>query len=235
MSAALVSIARDINRLYAEAESHALSAVEAAISCGKLLTEAKAKVGHGNFGKWIVDNFDGSYRTAAKYMQVAKKLPANVPRGADLSLRGALELVANPKPPVSIYEEQPREKHWPQECREWVALMREGGELLRSNRDELDLRDCSHEFLCEVQDNLVGLRDEVFRIRLTGPGATPEKYSLEAALALQDEVIDGIENAIAEFLEPTPIEQEIQALEDVNELLKTVVGYIQPGKEGHPC
>ena len=44
-----------------------------AIEIGKCLIQAKAQVGHGNFGKWVEDNFNLSERTARRFMQVAER------------------------------------------------------------------------------------------------------------------------------------------------------------------
>ena len=52
---------------------------------GKLLLEAKDKVGHGNFGKWIEDNCSIDWRTANRYMAQAREpkldTVSNLPTG----------------------------------------------------------------------------------------------------------------------------------------------------------
>jgi hypothetical protein len=52
---------------------------------GKLLLEAKDKVGHGNFGKWIEDNCSIDWRTANRYMRQAREpkldTVSNLPAG----------------------------------------------------------------------------------------------------------------------------------------------------------
>src|SRR5262249_23056752 len=57
---------------------------------------AKVQVGHGKWLAWLRDNCTFSERQARRYIQVAcrwAELEANRPRVADLSLRGALELL----------------------------------------------------------------------------------------------------------------------------------------------
>jgi hypothetical protein len=46
--------------------------VKHAAEAGGLLVKAKEEVGHGNFTKWIEDNFEGSERVARKYMSLAR-------------------------------------------------------------------------------------------------------------------------------------------------------------------
>lgn len=59
-----------------------------------MLTVAKKKVNHGDWTEWIEVNTELSYRTAARYMQLA----TNLPRVADLDgVREASELLAEPR------------------------------------------------------------------------------------------------------------------------------------------
>lgn len=72
-----------------------------ALEAGRLLLEAKAAVGHGGWSAWLAAHCAVSERTAQGYMRVAKhaaELGAGDPRRvADLSLRGALAMLAGPK------------------------------------------------------------------------------------------------------------------------------------------
>ena len=45
---------------------------EARLAFGKLLLDAKQKVGHGNFGKWIEDNCQITPRQCQRYMAFVK-------------------------------------------------------------------------------------------------------------------------------------------------------------------
>src|SRR5688500_13829097 len=61
-------------RINAEHESCISSANRAlhhALRCGELLIEAKAACSHGEWGPWILHNFEGSNRTASAYMRIA--------------------------------------------------------------------------------------------------------------------------------------------------------------------
>lgn len=87
------SLAGDIRREHEQASEAFASAVEHAIRCGELLTDAKAQVGHGGWGAWLDEHFPASERTARGYMRLA----ANRQRVADLgqtSIRAALAELA---------------------------------------------------------------------------------------------------------------------------------------------
>jgi hypothetical protein len=81
--------------------------VQRAIEIGELLVEAKDRVGHGKFEKWLTTNTTLPYRSAARYMNFAKKRPeieaqlgksANL---ADFNLSTAQRLLAPPKKPAA--------------------------------------------------------------------------------------------------------------------------------------
>lgn len=90
-------------RIEAEAAEASLrDALGHALRAGELLIEAKGKVKHGEWLRWLEANFPGSERTAQGYM----KLAANPPRVSDLespTVRGALAELAEPR------EEPPEE------------------------------------------------------------------------------------------------------------------------------
>src|SRR6516165_10383191 len=76
--------------------------IQRAISVGRTLTQAKEKVGHGKWEKWLNDNCrDISARNAQRYMKLADNPEVRAALGKNdtvsvLSLRAALAL-ANPK------------------------------------------------------------------------------------------------------------------------------------------
>ena len=81
------------------------SAVQRAISLGRTLSQAKEKIGHGKWEKWLNDNCrEISARTAQRYMKLADSSEVRAALGkndtvSDLSLRAALALAnRNPKP-----------------------------------------------------------------------------------------------------------------------------------------
>jgi Protein of unknown function (DUF3102) len=47
--------------------------VRHAITAGELLTEAKRRLQHGEFGSWLEENFKLSRATATRYMKLAEK------------------------------------------------------------------------------------------------------------------------------------------------------------------
>lgn len=66
-----VTTAKEINQAHQFAREHADTAIEWAITCGKLLAEKKAQLGHGKFEEWVEQWCEFKPRAARKYMQVA--------------------------------------------------------------------------------------------------------------------------------------------------------------------
>ncbi|HUS88056.1 MAG TPA: DUF3102 domain-containing protein [Desulfosporosinus sp.] len=62
----------DANENLHRANKHKKKFLICALHCGEALLEIKDLVKHGEFQKWIEDNFDDSYPTAAVYMSIAK-------------------------------------------------------------------------------------------------------------------------------------------------------------------
>lgn len=95
------SLIDEINRQHKTVEEAAARTLEHAIECGRLLTIAKDRVGHGEWLRWLSDNFDGSDRTARDYMRLHEHADqlggANRQRAADLSIRAALRELAPPR------------------------------------------------------------------------------------------------------------------------------------------
>ena len=97
----LKSLAGRINDTHAAAGASFQAGVQRAMDAGRLLIEAKEKVGHGEWLPWLRANCEFSERTAQAYMRVAKRageLEANPQRVADLPLREALALLTAPQP-----------------------------------------------------------------------------------------------------------------------------------------
>ena len=70
------------------------------MAAGELLSEAKAKLGHGDWLPWLEANCEVSVRTAQAYMRVGREWPqlADTQRVALLPMRAALEMLAEPRP-----------------------------------------------------------------------------------------------------------------------------------------
>ena len=110
----LAPIAADINREHRAAQEHATAAIQHARRAGELLLEAKAALQHGDWSAWIDQHFDGSERTAQRYMRLSRhwhELEAKAPRVADLTLNAAEALLAEPKPASDVGERDA----WPTE------------------------------------------------------------------------------------------------------------------------
>jgi hypothetical protein len=76
--------------------------VEHAIRAGELLIEAKRQLKHGHWLPWLIKHCEMSERTAQLYMRLARAKPeleANPQRVADMTVRGAVAVLAPPPPP----------------------------------------------------------------------------------------------------------------------------------------
>lgn len=93
-----------IRKLHADAQAHAQTAVELAVEVGRLLTEAKARMDHGEFQPWLVSECGMNPRTARRYMRAFAHRDA-LPAG--LGLRAALEHVAPKTATVTVLTRQP--------------------------------------------------------------------------------------------------------------------------------
>ena len=112
--ASLQSLAAQINDAHGNACRAAQSAITHARRAGELLIEAKAGLEHGSWLSWLGECCPTiSERTAQAYMRVARDWPtleAKAQRVADLPLRDALALLAEPReaePAADTEEEAP--------------------------------------------------------------------------------------------------------------------------------
>ena len=103
----LPDLTRAIKDRVAQITSHLRTSVACAIETGALLIEAKKRVGHGNFERWVANNCELSPATARRWMELAEKRPelekqlsAKTLNLSDLNLSSARRLIAPPKPPV---------------------------------------------------------------------------------------------------------------------------------------
>jgi hypothetical protein len=92
---ALSALAREIDAEHRQVEAATLSAILHARNAGQLLLEAKARLRHGAWLPWLAANCDVKERQARNYMRIAERweLISNRQRAADLTVRGALELM----------------------------------------------------------------------------------------------------------------------------------------------
>jgi hypothetical protein len=71
----LPELTRAIKDRVAQITSHLRTSVACAIETGALLIEAKKRVGHGNFERWVANNCELSPATARRWMELAEKRP----------------------------------------------------------------------------------------------------------------------------------------------------------------
>ena len=100
----LDSLARNINLAHKAASELAESAIEAAYEAGRLLSEAKSRVNHGQWLPWLKANCPKiAERTASQYMRVSRNwetIKLKSAGYADLTINGALQLVPAHIPPM---------------------------------------------------------------------------------------------------------------------------------------
>jgi hypothetical protein len=110
-SNSLTDLAARIKVEHEAAASAIRDGMRHAIACGRLLIEAKEQLKHGTWLPWLKDKCDVSVRTAQAYMRVARNFgdlgddttPEQI---ADMSFRGALDLIAEEAWPKAIRHEQ---------------------------------------------------------------------------------------------------------------------------------
>ena len=113
------TLAGQINAEHEACCRAAFSALEHARTAGELLIQAKEEAGHGAWLPWLTKNCPSiSERSAQGYMRVARRWPeleSKAQRIADLPLRGALALLAEPtaEAETPVQEDNP----W----RRWIA------------------------------------------------------------------------------------------------------------------
>ncbi len=110
----LPTIAKRINAEHIHAIKYAVRAVEHARECGRLLIEVKDQLPHGKFLPWVADNCDVKQRQAQNYMKLDRNwtaIEANTHPDADLTIKGALELLDGPRHeppqagPLEVYQD----------------------------------------------------------------------------------------------------------------------------------
>lgn len=116
-SLTLPRLAELANAAHRSCETAYGDALAYACEAGRMLVEAKARVGHGGWGGWLAENFDASERTAQVYMQISEADLSKAQTPAETSIAGVLRQISKPKP-------KPR------------ASAGEAGELLRDLRGQ---------------------------------------------------------------------------------------------------
>lgn len=100
MKRSLIQLSTQINKEHELALIHVVKALEHANKAGELLIQAKATCKHGEWERWLENNFKGSKRQAQRYMRIHQHWPeieGKTTRVSDLSLREGLKLLEGPK------------------------------------------------------------------------------------------------------------------------------------------
>jgi hypothetical protein len=95
-------LARAINDKLSQMVASARTTLQRAIEIGELLELAKDRVGHGNFEAWVTDHCQLSYRSARRYMKLAREraeieAQAKMANVANLNATTVQRLLAPPK------------------------------------------------------------------------------------------------------------------------------------------
>jgi hypothetical protein len=96
----LASLAAGIQAEHQATAASLRRGLEHAVAAGELLVEAKALLRHGEWLAWLQDHCALSDRTARLYMRLARnrsEIEQQIGNVADLSVRGAVALIAAPK------------------------------------------------------------------------------------------------------------------------------------------
>ena len=64
---------KSLEELKVEIKFHLRQMAGHAVEIGNLLIQAKEKIGHGKFGKWLEDNFQLKWRMANNFMNIAER------------------------------------------------------------------------------------------------------------------------------------------------------------------
>ena len=165
---ALPAVAERINAEHDQAHQAARSAIERAIECGRLLIEAKASVGHGDWLPWIEANLSFGPRQARNYMRIARQSAeleeANRQRDSDLTMREAVALLAD-------------NRQGDRDLAKAAVLEAEGNQL-RAELDALEqrldraetvpecetVRDLAHDLMCRATDHRLRAGRELRRL-----------------------------------------------------------------------
>ena len=98
--AKLADLVEPINAEHRAFKAALTDALNRAHRAGDLLLKAKELCPHGTWESWLAKNFEGTDRTARRYMQISDRWPeidaAQNGHVSDLSVRGALALLAGP-------------------------------------------------------------------------------------------------------------------------------------------
>ena len=92
----VLSISDKINIIHSEMTSHMTMAVKKAIEVGRLLTEQKEKLSHGEWIPWVDRNLTFGYSQATRYMKIFRER-GNPNIELAQHLTQAIALIADPK------------------------------------------------------------------------------------------------------------------------------------------
>ena len=96
LTAAVNNLPTDLNLLTTQIKFYINQWGQNTIEIGKRLIAAKELVGHGNFGKWLEDNFNLKERSAQNFMAVAEKF-GKTQASADLSFYQMVTMLVLPE------------------------------------------------------------------------------------------------------------------------------------------
>lgn len=218
-------IATEINTLKNKAMSTML---QYSIDIGQRLEEAKAVVGHGQWGKWLEDNVDYSQSQANKLMQVYREFGDKVLNSetfAKLDYSKAVALLAVPEEMRETFVET----HDVEEM-----STRELKEVINTDKDIYSELNRVTKELEAAEADVVKLKKEIEEVKSAGvhvdwDSGNIEDFDSERVAKLEQELsrknkkIEKMENATKILVDPKEhekIKEQLEAVNRENEELK---------------
>ena len=163
-----------------------------ALTAGIALAEAKGLVGHGHWYEWLKHNFDGSKRTAQKYMRIARRwadLQQILADNAIIGVDEALVELKETREPEIVPGPSHRTPVPPRTRKSFEAVLTPGeesrDELLKWFRSELDELE-PEQVVYLAQHGLPSLRESWDQLLLE---LGPLPFVLVPALARRDKAL----------------------------------------------
>ncbi|SFH36493.1 Protein of unknown function [Desulfotomaculum arcticum] len=152
-----VLISSDIDTLTTEILILKQQTAQHIIEIGKRLIAVKEKLPHGEWGKWLEEKVDFSYRQAARFMQVANEF-SNVPTLAGLSASKVYALLDLPREDREEFiQSNPVDEMTTRELQQTVKEKNEALKKLKATEQELQREKDHSKTLSESYNRLEGV------------------------------------------------------------------------------
>lgn len=197
---------KTIEKLTAEIQYYLVQMGQNAIEIGKRLILAKAKLSHGKWQNWLEDNFNLSYRTAAKFMAIAERF-SKVPTSALFSQSQMFEMLSLPESETKKFIEVRALEGTPVDSMSIKKLREE----IKKYKSDLAAEPTKKSGEVEVSDNVEKLQSSaILSEDAVTAVAVEEKIELaDSALEIPNEVEEKVEEISSERLENSETSQNL--------------------------